>query len=260
MMKKIKWHRSDSIGSTNTYLRELNGGDPAYDYEVAVADFQTAGRGQKGNTWESEQGKNLLFSILAHPKGIKVQEQFYISEAIALAVSDAVIAAAGPEYAAGFSVKWSNDIYYKDCKMAGILIENTLQGSSILDTVVGVGLDVNQEVFVSDAPNPISLKNITGRDYDRDALLDDIIARFIGYMELDTPSKRAGVDELYRSRLYRRQGYYKFRDENGVFEACIEGIRPDGCLMLQTRSGEHRTYEFKQVQFVLDLKNHPHHT
>lgn len=260
MMEKIKWHRSDSIGSTNTYLRELNGGDPAYDYEVAVADFQTAGRGQKGNTWESEQGKNLLFSILAHPKGIKVQEQFYISQAIALAVSDAVIAAAGPEYAAGFSVKWSNDIYYKDFKMAGILIENTLQGSSILDTVVGVGLDVNQEVFVSDAPNPISLKNITGRDYDRDALLDDIIARFIAYMELDTPSQRAGVDELYRSRLYRRQGYYRFRDENGVFEACIEGIRPDGCLMLQTRSGEHRTYEFKQVQFVLDLKNHPHHT
>ena len=255
MMKIIKWHRSDSIGSTNTYLRELNGGDPDYDYEVAVADFQTAGRGQKGNTWESEQGKNLLFSILAHPKGIKVQEQFYISEAIALAVSDAVMAAAGPEYAADFSVKWSNDIYYKDFKMAGILIENTLQGSSILDTVVGVGLDVNQEVFVSDAPNPISLKNITGRDYDRDALLDDIIARFIGYLEPDTPSQRAGVDELYRSRLYRRQGFYKFRDEKGVFEACIEGIRPDGCLMLQTRSVEHRTYEFKQVQFVLDLSS-----
>ena len=250
MMKKIKWHISDSIGSTNTYLRELNGGDPAYDYEVAVADFQTAGRGQKGNTWESEQGKNLLFSILAHPKGIKVQEQFYISEAIALAVSDAVIAAAGPEYAADFSVKWSNDIYFKDFKMAGILIENTLQGSSILDTVVGVGLDVNQEVFVSDAPNPISLKNITGRDYDRDALLDDIIARFIGYMEKD-PDARFQVDQLYRDRLYRRHGYHRFRDESGVFEACIEGIRPDGCLMLQTRSGEHRTYEFKQVQFIL---------
>lgn len=250
MMKKIKWHRSDSIGSTNTYLRELNGGDPAYDYEVAVADFQTAGRGQKGNTWESEQGKNLLFSILAHPKGIRVQEQFYISEAIALAVSDAVIAVAGPEYAADFSVKWSNDIYYKDFKMAGILIENTLQGSSILDTVVGVGLDVNQEVFVSDAPNPISLKNITGRDYDRDALLDDIIARFIGYMEKD-PDARFQVDQLYRDRLYRRHGYHRFRDESGVFEACIEGIRPDGCLMLQTRSGEHRTYEFKQVQFIL---------
>lgn len=249
MMSRIKWHRSDSIGSTNTYLRELNGGDPEYDYEVAVADFQTAGRGQKGNIWESEQGKNLLFSILAHPRNIKVQEQFYISEAIALAVSDSVIAAIGPEYASGVSVKWSNDVYWKDFKMAGILIENTLQGDRILDTVAGVGLDVNQEVFLSDAPNPISLKNITGREFDRDTILSDIVQRFIGYMER-TKQNRPEVDRLYRERLYRREGYHKFRDENGIFEARIEGIRPDGCLMLQTPSGEHRVYEFKQVQFV----------
>ncbi len=249
-MSSIKWHRSDSIGSTNTYLRELGGGDPAYDYEVAVADFQTAGRGQKGNTWESEQGKNLLFSILAHPKSIKVREQFYISEAIALAVSDSVMAAVGPRFAHEVSVKWSNDVYWKEFKMAGILIENTLQGDRILDTVVGVGLDVNQEVFLSDAPNPISLKNITGRDHDRDALLSDIVERFIGYMELPA-HKRSDVDRLYRHRLFRREGYHRFRDAQGEFEACIEGIRPDGCLMLQTPSGEHRVYEFKQVQFIL---------
>ena len=249
--KKIKWHRSDSIGSTNTYLRELNGGDPAYDYEVAVASFQTAGRGQKGNTWESEAGKNLLFSILAHPSGIKVQEQFYISEAIALSVSDSVIAFIGPEYADGVSVKWSNDVYWNDFKMAGILIENTLQGSSILDTVAGVGLDVNQEVFVSDAPNPISMRNITGLAFDLDALLNDIVERFIGYMEAGTTELRNKTDKLYRSRLYRREGYHKFRDSNGEFEARIKGIRPDGCLMLQTRTGEHRVYEFKQVQFIL---------
>ena len=248
-MARIKWHRSDSIGSTNTYLRDLNGGDSGFDYEVAVATFQTAGRGQKGNTWESEAGKNLLFSILAHPAGIKVQEQFYISEAIALAVSDSVIAFIGPEYADGVSVKWSNDVYWKDFKMAGILIENTLQGDRILDTVVGVGLDVNQEVFVSDAPNPISLKNITGREFDLDALLNDIVDRFIGYMKLSA-DKRPEVDQLYRNRLYRREGYHKFRDSNGTFEARIEGIRPDGCLMLQTSASEHRIYEFKQVQFV----------
>lgn len=249
-MSSIKWHRSDSIGSTNTYLRELGGGDPAYDYEVAVADFQTAGRGQKGNTWESEQGKNLLFSILAHPKNIKVREQFYISEAIALAVSDSVMAALGPQFAREVSVKWSNDVYWKEFKMAGILIENTLQGDRILDTVVGVGLDVNQEVFLSDAPNPISLKNITGRDYDRDALLSDIVERFKGYMELQA-DKRSDVDKLYRNRLFRREGYHRFRDAQGEFEACIEGIRPDGCLMLQTTGGGHRVYEFKQVQFIL---------
>ena len=250
---RIKWHRSDSIGSTNTYLRSLNGGDPDYDCEVAVASFQTAGRGQKGNTWESEAGKNLLFSILAHPSGIKVQEQFYISEAIALAVSDSVITALGPEYAPYVSVKWSNDVYWKDFKMAGILIENTLQGDRILDTVAGVGLDVNQEVFLSDAPNPISLKNISGRDYDIEDLLLDIIDHFIGYMELPA-DKRADVDLAYRNRLYRREGYHKYRDENGIFEARIEGICPDGCLMLQTRSAEHRIYEFKQVQFILNEK------
>ncbi len=254
MMSRIKWHRSDSIGSTNTYLRELNGGDPDFDYEVAVADFQTAGRGQKGNSWESEQGKNLLFSILAHPRNLKVQEQFYISEAIALAVSDAVISAIGPEFADGVSVKWSNDVYWKDFKMAGILIENTLQGERILDTVAGVGLDVNQEVFLSDAPNPISLKNITGRDFDRDALLGDIVDRFIGYMERSSEQERAEVDRLYRERLYRRDGYYTFRDANGEFEARIDGVRPDGCLMLQTIDGEHRVYEFKQVQFILPGK------
>ena len=216
-----------------------------------MATFQTAGRGQKGNTWESEAGKNLLFSILAHPQNIKVQEQFYISEAIALAVSDSVIAFIGPEYADGISVKWSNDVYWKDYKMAGILIENTLQGDRILDTVAGVGLDVNQEVFLSDAPNPISMRNITGREFDLEALLNDIVERFIGYMEAGTAELRNKTDKLYRDRLYRRQGYHKFRDSNGIFEARIEGIRPDGCLMLQTHSGEHRIYEFKQVQFVL---------
>ena len=253
MMKKIKWHRSDSIGSTNTYLRELGGGDPAYDYEVAVATFQTAGRGQKGNSWESEAGKNLLFSILAHPGNLKVREQFYISEAIALAVSDNVMDVIGPGCAADVSVKWSNDVYWKDYKMAGILIENTLQGDRILDTVVGVGLDVNQEVFVSDAPNPISLKNITGREFDLNALLNDIIDRFIGYME-HPADKRPEVDQAYRDRLYRREGYHKFRDEKGQFLANIEGIRPDGCLMLLTDKGEHRVYEFKQVQFILNEK------
>ena len=182
-----------------------------------------------------------------------MRDQFYLSEAIALAVSDAVIAVIGPEFAGGVSVKWSNDVYWKDFKMAGILIENTLQGDRILDTVAGVGLDVNQEVFLSDAPNPISLKNITGRVFDRDALLTDIVDRFIGYMER-AEQDRADVDRMYRERLYRREGYHPFRDAAGEFEACIEGIRPDGCLMLLTSGGEHRVYEFKQVQFILPGK------
>jgi len=265
-MVKIKWHRSDSIGSTNSYLRELNGGDPGFDFEVAVADFQTAGRGQQGNKWESQAGKNLLFSILAHPANIKASEQFLISEAIALAVLDSVTQVVEPGLAGDFSVKWPNDIYWKDYKIAGILIENTLQGNLILDSVVGVGLNVNQELFLSDAPNPMSLKNITGQDFDRNRLLEDIVKRFIGYMEMvsdaDTASDadvssglgKESVERLYHSRLYRREGWHRFRDAAGCFEAWIEGVRTNGLLLLETRSGEQRAYEFKQVQFILPEK------
>lgn len=245
-MEQVKWHRLDTVGSTNTYLKELDGGDPDFGYEVAVADFQTSGHGQKGNSWESEPGKNLLFSILSHPLELKVQEQFFISESIALAVADSVTAATGEH----FSVKWPNDIYWHDKKLAGILIENTLQGSRILDSITGVGLDVNQEVFRSDAPNPVSLKNITGRDYDRDVLLEDIVSRFIGLMASD----RRQVHERYHSCLYRREGLYAFRDAQGRFMASIDHVEGNGCLVLKTGAGEYRTYEFKQVAFILDEK------
>ena len=180
-MDKIRIHRFETIDSTNSWLRSLDGGSPGCEYELAVTEFQTSGRGQRGNTWESEPGKNLLFSILAHPGDVKVQEQFFISESIALAVADSVSDLAGD----GFTVKWPNDIYWNDSKLAGILIENTLQGSCILDSIIGVGIDVNQTLFKSDAPNPVSLKMITGRDIDRDALLHDIMARFAGNMNSD---------------------------------------------------------------------------
>lgn len=245
-MEQVKWHKSDSTDSTNTYLKGLNGGDPAFRYEVAVTGFQTAGHGQKGNSWESEAGKNLLFSILAHPLEVRVQEQFFISESIALAVTDSVTAATGER----FSVKWPNDIYWRDRKLAGILIENTLQGSRILDSITGVGLNVNQTVFMSDAPNPVSLKNITGCDYDRDVLLEDIVSRFIGLMASD----RRQVHERYHSCLYRREGLHAFRDAQGRFKASIDHVEGNGCLVLKTGAGEYRTYEFKQVAFILDEK------
>ena len=171
-----------------------------------------------------------------------------------------------PGLAGDFSVKWPNDIYWKDYKIAGILIENTLQGNLILDSVVGVGLNVNQELFLSDAPNPMSLKNITGQDFDRNCLLEDIVKRFIGYMEMvsdaDTASDvdvssglgKESVERLYHSRLYRREGWHRFRDAAGCFEARIEGVRTNGLLLLETRSGEQRAYEFKQVQFILPEK------
>lgn len=248
-MRRIKWHRSACIGSTNSYLNSLNGGDPNYDYEVAVTDFQDAGRGQKGNTWESQSGKNLLFSILVHPHRVDASNQFIISQAIAMAVVESV-AHAVPDQKDMFTVKWPNDIYWKDSKLAGILIENTIMGEGISHSVVGVGLNVNQEKFVSDAPNPVSLKNITGYDCNKESLLEGILCRFIELMEgLSNESEQ--LNNNYCNRLYRREGWHTYCDSEGCFEAQIAGVALDGRLELRTQKGEHRLYEFKQVSYVL---------
>lgn len=251
---KVKWHRSDSIGSTNTYLTGLKGGDPEFDYEVAVAGFQTAGRGQRGNTWESQPGKNLLFSVLAHPSSIDVSRQFFISQAIAMAVSDCVRDCIGPELGQYVSVKWPNDIYWKDCKMAGILIEHSVMGRCIQHTVVGVGLDVNQTVFESDAPNPISMANVAEHEFELEPLLQSVIDRFAYYMERSDDEGMQTLDGQYHERMFRKEGLHLFHDADGDFMARIDHVEPNGCLVLETQDGEKRTYEFKQVQFVIPTK------
>ncbi len=250
---RIKWHRSDSIGSTNTYLTGLNGGDSEFDMEVAVAGFQTAGRGQRGNTWESQPGMNLLFSILAHPSSVDVSRQFFISQAIALAVSDCVCECLGAGLGQHVSVKWPNDIYWKDFKMAGILIEHSIMGRRIQHTVAGVGLDVNQTVFEGDAPNPISMAAVAGYEFELEPLLQSIVDRFVHYMEQSTESGMRKIDVLYHKRMYRKNGIHRFRDAQGEFLASISHVEPNGCLVLETGGGEHRTYEFKQVQFVIPV-------
>ena len=156
--------------STNTYMRAVAATLPGGT--VIYTPRQTAGRGQKGNSWESEPGKNLAFSMLLKRPQIPIKEQFYISEACALAVHDALAA-----HASGFSIKWPNDIYWHDCKICGLLIESSLDGQSIGWSILGVGININQEQFLSDAPNPVSLKQITGHDHDLDALLRDVCQR-----------------------------------------------------------------------------------
>ncbi len=251
MNKLVRCHILNDVGSTNTYLLGLKGGDPDYSYELATADFQSAGRGQRGNTWESEQGKNLLFSILAHPSYIEVKNQFSVSQAISMAVLNSVANIAGPEYARDFSVKWPNDIYWKNKKIAGILIENVLQGSCLLDSVIGVGLNVNQKEFFSNAPNPISLYNITGREIYRENLLEKIIDEFIEQMDCLKNGDHEKVDREYHRHLFRSDGFYSYRDSKGEFSARIDHVRSDGHLVLVDNDGQSRHYEFKEVSIIL---------
>lgn len=249
---KIKRHRLQTVHSTNSFLRELNGGDASFDMELATTEFQTAGRGQKGNSWESEKSKNLLFSILLHPVYVQPSKQFCISEAIALAVVKSLKEIVADELVAkDFSVKWPNDIYWKNKKIAGILIENELFGSTIRDCIVGVGININQQNFISDAPNPVSLYNILGVNTNVEELLDTIIKQFVANVSMIENGQTALLHNEYMDSLFRRKGFYPYRDADSEFMATIKDVREDGRLILTDSDDNERIYEFKEVAIVL---------
>lgn len=238
----MEWEiiRIDETDSTNRWLRDgqeltANSQQPI----VVWADYQTAGRGCGTNRWESERGKNLLFSMLIHPEQLPANKQFQISMAISLAIVDALGQLVGD-----LSIKWPNDIYWRNGKICGILIENTLKGGVIKDSIIGVGLNVNQREFKSKAPNPVSLWQITGQDTDRGQLLDDILKNFDGYLTGD-------VKERYMKALYRRKGFHPYVDKDGAFMAEIVDVEDDGHLLLRDDDGSERRYAFKEVQFVI---------
>lgn len=239
--------RLESVGSTNDYLRAYTPVSSEERFTIVMADFQTSGRGQGTNTWESEAGKNLLFSVLCHPMRLPLRSQFMLSEAGALALKEA-ISKYIPE---GIMLKWPNDVYYQDKKLSGTLIETRISGGHIKDFIFGVGLNVNQEKFTSDVPNPVSLCQILGKEVDREELLEEIIATFLKYFGLIEQGAYGDISALYHDALYQKKGFHTFKDNEGVFEGAIIEVEDDGRLVLRTRQGEIREYLFKEVEFVL---------
>ena len=238
----------DETGSTNDYLKNYIPASDSEKISVAVADYQNAGRGQGGNTWESERGKNLLFSILVHPVMVPVQCQFLLSMAEALALKDVL-----DKYTDGITLKWPNDIYWNDKKIGGTLIETTLGGGHIKNCIFGTGVDVNQTEFKSSAPNPVSLKNILGVDVDRKKLMDEIIESFIKYNAMIENGQYGDISALYHLSLYRRHGFFKYRDTKtgDVFDAAIIEVGDDGTLVVRDRNGIISEYNFKEIEVVL---------
>lgn len=242
----------EETASTNSFLKE-HIGDIA-PFEIVAARNQTAGRGQRGNSWETEPGKNLTFSFHFSPENILPREQFVISEAIALAMTGVL-----NRYGIEARVKWPNDIYVEDRKICGILIENSIMGTRIADSIIGAGLNVNQEIFLSDAPNPVSMRQLTGVDYDLDEvgeIVEENIRKYFEYLKL--PGDRGELERLYHASLWRNDGSaYPFVDTASVegFEARIRRVEPTGHLMLDVQrdgeTAERRVYAFKEVGFVL---------
>lgn len=237
--------RIETVASTNTYLKKLAHKQVFEEGTVVVASNQTEGKGQRGNTWEAEAGKNITCSILFYPSFLPVRQFFLLSEAISLGVKETLDACTG-----GITVKWPNDVYYNDLKIAGILIENELNGNQFDLSVAGIGVNINQERFLSKASHPVSLKVITGKEWDTDALLVELVKNVLYRYEQLKAGETATLIRMYHEALYRKTGFHCFEDSNGMFNARLNRIADDGLLHLITDANEKRSYTFKAVRFV----------
>lgn len=240
-------HYIDFTTSTNDEARGVEYGH----MDVVWAGRQSAGRGQRGHTWHSREGDNLTFSVVLTPSFLPVVEQFMLSEVVALALVDAL-----EEYGVACRIKWTNDIYAGDNKIAGVLIEQSLSGDTIARTIVGVGLNVNQSSFPDDLPNPTSMVIERGVECDRRAVLECFVRHLeLWYSRLEAGESGA-IEMAYRERMYHLGEPHIYALPSGErFVATIRGVRPAGHLCLEHEDGIVREYAFKEVEFVLKAKN-----
>jgi len=234
--------------STNSVLRKLSANGEAKNMAMVVADYQTAGRGQVGNKWESEAGKNLLMSILLCPHQLDVRQQYYLSMAVSVGIEKAL-----RKYVDNVKIKWPNDVYVGDKKLAGILIENTLLGINIATSIVGIGLNVNQTVFLSDAPNPVSIKQLTSTDNNPLEIAETIRTEMIKALDKVDSQRFDDIIASYMQILYRNDGLpHTYCEPDGTpFQATIHHVEPDGHIHLIDDNNSERIYTFKEVEFII---------
>ena len=231
--------------STNELLKSLADKEPLPEGYTVVAVAQTAGRGQIGAKWESQPGQNLTFSVLLRPDFLKADQMFLISKVVSLAIADYLESTGGI-----FKIKWPNDIYHFDSKICGTLIENQLMGDRIVYSIVGIGLNVNQEAFISDAPNPVSMYNIFDKKFDLSAELPKLLHQIDLWYQMLTDGWDDKINEAYLERLYRRGEPHVFVTPSGErFIGSIETVEPNGRLTISTANGP-RQFWFKEVAFA----------
>jgi len=238
----IRLQRADSTNNyANTQLKanELNEGTVFLAYE------QSTGRGQMNTQWESEPGKNLTFSIVVFPEFLDIRRQFMLSKAAALGIYRAL-----SKYVDQLQIKWPNDIYAGDKKLGGILIENSIMYSSIKSSVIGVGINVNQTVFLSNAPNPVSLKSLTTKQSDCELVLSEILSGIDFYYALLKDGQEEVIDQEFISVLYRRNEKHWFKAEHEICEGEIIGVNEIGQLLIRKQDGGILDFHFKEVEFL----------
>lgn len=234
------------VDSTNNYLKnELSNSTPLPEGTVILAEEQFAGRGQVNNIWYSEPGKNLTFSLLLLPAFLSPEKQFLLNQSISLAINDTLATIIGSEV----KIKWPNDIYVKNDKLGGILIENSIRGSALKHAVIGIGLNINQTIFSSDIKNVTSLKKILHQDYDILLLLNELCKSIENrYLQLRSGNFNL-IREEYISNLYRLNENTRFKVKGQEMAGMITGVDESGLLKVLINGVIHK-YNFKEIAFV----------
>lgn len=238
-----------SIDSTNTKAKELLRKGEISEGTAIMAFHQYAGKGYAQNSWESNPGENLTVSFVLQPTFIAPQYQFWLTRILSLALRDTVnfyLKAQQP-----VTIKWPNDIYVADKKIAGILVENSIMGDIFKDSICGIGLNVNQTVFLSGAPNPVSLKQISGINYDTKEILDRIAGSISHWYTLLREEQWSTIDKEYLQSLYRLNALATFRAGDKQFQGTIQGTDQYGRLQIKTTEGSLELFDFKEISFVL---------
>ena len=231
--------------STNSEAQKLILQNRASDGCTIITDFQTAGRGQRGNQWEAAPAENLMLSVVWQPTFLAATQQFRLSQAVALGLHDWATALLSPD--PKLKLKWPNDLYYGDQKLGGILIENSLSGAKIQHSIIGIGLNINQQTF--DVSTATSLGRLTGRAYLREVLA----ARLLESLERRYLQLRAGqvgqLRQAYLATLYRYQETHGFEVGGRRVSGQIVGVEEDGRLAVAI-AGELRRFGLQEIRHV----------
>jgi len=234
------------VDSTNNFLKDLvSNSKPLMEGTVIMAENQFAGRGQQQNGWFTEPGKNLTFSLLLKPHFLDIADQFDLVRVISLGVFDALEPLAGKK----LKIKWPNDIYYDDHKLGGILIENLIQAGQIRNSIIGIGINVNQERFPEILPDAISLRQILHQDYDLKTLIAEICRNIEAWYLNLKAAKILNVRNTYLSRLYWLNEKRSFKSQKGIFKGIIKNVKDNGLLIVEDNNQQQVEFSLKQIEF-----------
>ena len=234
-----------NLPSTNAHTFDLMKKSKLPEGTILYTNYQSAGKGYSGNKWESEDSKNLLISIILYPSFIKPEDQFLISMVISLGVCDFLM-----RFIPECSIKWPNDIWVNNDKIAGLLLESSLTGNQIESTVAGIGLNINQQNFLSNAPNPVSLNQLTGVNYDLPSSLEKLASDLDKRYKQLIGGNYGQIKKEYVSKLYRLNRWHEFRDKNGLYRGRVLTVGDYGRLIIERQNGEISEYSFKETEFI----------